>query len=275
MKPTFKTTHLLPLLTAGIYATLAPAQDAPATKKENPPLSADEIKLAQENTLLPMPGEVLTTLAKAGDAKWKELAGQLQGAGGEEPSDDATRAVSLGTSVAEAFVAVQAQDDVLLSTLSQRILRLARQLGASEPLLATGEKITERAKAGAWAEVLPLLDEVQGETITALEELGDKDSATLALAAGWLRGTQLFATAAEASYSKAVGSALRQGDLVDGLLSRMANLSDKTKETASAQAIQKGLEAVKPLVSVAQDAEVSQEAVTKIIAGVKDALLIK
>lgn len=267
------------LLTACAMAALpglpALAQEKGAKKERSDKLTADDIKLAEKNTALPVPGEILTVLGKAGDDRWKETAATLRKAAAPATENEAARAARIGVCVADAFLAIQARDKDLLSKTSTEILELAKKLGASAPLLEKGKQIVDLAASDKWPLVLPLLDEVHLETLKVLTELGDEDSVTLALAAGWVRGTELFATALGSSYDETASKALRQGGLVDYLLSRMAKLSDSTKAKPEAKALTEALTKLKPLVSVDQKSTVSKDAVAQIAQAAQAGLAAK
>ena len=249
------------------------SQDAkPAAPAKTQELTAEDIKIAEDNYMLPLPGEIMAVLGKIGDEHWKKAAAALHARPAGPQDTDSGRAARLGVLVADAFLAVQAQDASLLEKISQEMLELCRKLGASDAIIDSGKKITETAAQGAWKEVMPLLDLVQGETLKALGDVGDKDSVAIATAAGWLRGTELYAEALAANYSDRGSRALRQGGLVGYLSGQLADVSGTAKGKPVTSALADALAKIKPLVSVGAKDAIAQDAVTQIGAAAKAGL---
>ena len=266
---------LTPACVAGAVFALLHAAGAQEAKKAGhaQKLSAEEMKLADANTAVPLPGEILNVLSQGSGAHWKKTATALQSAPARKLESDEARSARLGVCVADAFLALQAENKELLAVRSTEILELARKLGAAATLLESGKKIADLAAAGKWGEVSPLLDMLHGETLKAMKDLGDENSVAVALVAGWLRGTELFADALIADYSENASKALRQGALVDYLQSRLNAVSAAGKGKPEVKAMLDALGKLKPLVTVAQTAVVSKETATQIAAAAKAGLL--
>jgi len=249
------------------------AQDEATLEKPKtmPTLSAEEKEGALE--ILPLPGEILSVLKTAKAADWAAAAeaarkpSELAGS-----KDSRLAAIGLGVRVADAFLAIQAEDAKLLDAAAIEIFQAAAKLGASEEVLAHAAEIKAKAAAGKWKELTEPLDLTYQDAIKAMEELGDTDSASIALIAGWLRGVDIFAAQLSKSYTPEAGKALRQISLLDTLEAKFNALPQATRDTQEIATLGKGITALKPLVTVAEDATVSEEATKKIAETAKGAL---
>ncbi len=277
MKPSLSNRNLWRYLAiaAALQAGHLPAQenDAPAKPKAPPTLSAEDRKSSLKMEILPLPGEILSVLKSAKTADWAATAEKAR-----KPSelagskDSRLAAIGLGVRVADAFLAIQAEDAKLLDVASIEIFQAAAKLGASQEVLGHAAEIKSKAAAGKWKELTEPLDLTYQDAIKTMEELGDTDSASIALTAGWLRGVDIFASQLSAGYTPEAGKALRQISLLETLEAKFNALPQATKDTAEIASLGKGLAQLKPLVSVAEDATVSEEATKKIAEIAKGAL---
>lgn len=264
---TIHRTGLLALLAAGVCSTATLADDA-----ENPQkLSPDAMKGAA--LVIPSPGEILGTLKEAKASDWEAAAeARAEAIMPVEEMDSTQAAVLLGRRTAEAFLALEAEDADLLKKASGQILDAARKLGASEGILEKGKEITAKAEAGEWAEVHSLLDGVYVAAQADLKDVEDDDSVTIAAASGWLTGVAIFAGQVSESYSESAGKALRQGDLAKTLHEQLEALPEGAREQPSVKALAAAFAKIQPLVTVAQDEAVSEEAVKKLATIANEAL---
>lgn len=241
--------------------------------KTAPALSADDRKLAEENQVLPLPGEVLAVMKAQDAADWDAAAkSALEMAAPQGKMNSAEAAARLGIRVADAFLAIQSEDKTLMEKCAGEILEAATQLGASKEVLASGEQIRDLAAAGKWNEIVPLLDATYQGAVDAMEKLGDDESASIAAAAGWLRGIQIYAGQLAASYSEDTSKALRQADLVATIAGKVEALPAAVKAKAPVAGYIEAFGKIKPLVDVGQDAVIKKESVEQIAAIAKAAV---
>jgi len=243
----------------------------PAAPQTPPTLSAEERQSSLE--ILPLPGEILSVLKTAKAADWASAAEEARKSSELAGSKDSRlAAIGLGIRVADAFLAIQAEDAKLLDVASVDIFQAAAKLGASEEVLGHAAEIKSKAAAGKWRELTEPLDLTYQDALKTMEELGDTDSASVALIAGWTRGVEIFAGQLSKSYSPEAGKALRQISLLETLEAKFNALPQATRDTQEIASLGKGLAALKPLVSVAEDSTVSAEATKKIAEVAKGAL---
>lgn len=252
---------LATLLAAGICSSVLFAEEpakAPAAK-----LNLEEMEGSSQ--IIPSPGEILTTLKDAKDSDWTAAANAAAKSMTPLKDIDTTQAaVILGQSTAYAFLALQAKNSDLLEKCSVRILDSAKKLGASEEVLAKGKTISDLAAAGKWGDAYPLLDGIFLAAQSALKEIEDEDSLTIASASGWLTGISIFSSQVAAKYSESGGKALRQGAIVKSLLAKLNALPDATKQQDSVKSLIAAFTQLQPLVTVDKDAVVTEASVKTI-----------
>jgi len=271
--PKFRRTW--PCLAAAAIGGLAvlPAANAADEKKTAPSLSADDRKLAEDNQILPLPGEVLAVMKAQKAADWDAAAkSALSMAAPDGKMDSAEAAARLGVRVADAFLAIQSENQPLMEKCAGEILAAATKLGASKETLASGEQIRDLAAAGKWTEIVPLLDSTYQGAVDAMEELGDDESASIAGAAGWLRGIQIYCEQLAASYTADTSKALRQAELVETVAGKVKALPGSVKSKAPVAGYLDAFAKIKPLIDVGQDAVIEKESVEKIAALAKAAV---
>ena len=252
----------------GLAAVSAAEKD-----KTAPALSADDRKLAEENQVLPLPGEVLAVMKAQTAADWASAAKEALGMPAPEgKTDSAQAAARLGIRVADAFLAIQSKNQPLMEKCAGEILDAAAKLGASKEVLSSGEKIRDLAAAGKWNEIVPLLDSTYQGAVDAMEKLGDDESAAIAAAAGWLRGIQIYAGQLAAAYSEDTSKALRQADLVTTVSGKVEALPAAVKGKAPVAGYLAAFAKIKPLIDVGQDAAIGKDCVEQIAAIAKAAV---
>ncbi len=267
---------------AALQVTLLCAQPdkeketAPSGPKPEPVLTAEDRESALKLEILPLPGEILSVLKQAKAADWAPAAEKAR-----KPSelssakDSRLAAIALGMRVADAFLAIQAEDVKLLDQAAVEIFQAAAKLGATEEVLSQAAQVKSLAAAGKWRELTGPLDTTYQQAVKAMEDLGDTDSASIALTAGWLRGLDIFASQLSTSYSADASKALCQASLLETLEKKLASLPASTKEVAEIATMSKGLTALKPLVSGTGTEPVSEDTAKKIARIAKDSLPAK
>ena len=257
-------------------AVLALGSARAADAKPEPKLTPEDIKLADKDAVLPLPGEILSVMKGFKPADWKGAAAAAAAAKTPAPADKADSAATaarLGTRTADAFLAIEAQDSDLLDKAAADILAAATKLGATKEILANAELIRTAAASGKWVMVLPLLDQTYHDARKAVNDIGNKDGVAIASAAGWLRGVDIFAGELATKYSDKASKALRQGDLTGKLLANLEAMPASTKSKPNVDALIKALTTIKPLVSVSTEATVPQPVVQQIAAAAKAAVM--
>ena len=136
-------------------------------------------------------------------------------------------ALSLGTLIADGYIAVEAQDGQQVKNVGKDVLELAKKLSVSQSVLARGSSITQFAENNAWDQLNEELEATQNEVKKALEENRDADLITLVSVGGWIRGTEVVTGLILQSYNPDDAKLLRQPALIAYLQSKLARLPQK------------------------------------------------
>src|SRR5437867_10323490 len=103
-----------------------------------------------EDVVVPLPNEVFAALNKLGPVNWKEFVRTEKGA---NFSERPRTALLLGNVIADGFIAVQAQDAPAVKDIGQRVLSLAKGIGAGSSITPHAKAITEAADNRKWESV--------------------------------------------------------------------------------------------------------------------------
>src|SRR6202521_3294540 len=214
---------------AFVSAFSASADQQPAgntTTAADSPLSADEVKnpISIHALTVPTPGEFFKAIEKGGKPNWTS---QYRPPISIKSTDRAQMALSLGTLIADGYIAVEAQDGQQVKNVGKDVLELAKKLSVSQSVLARGSSITQFAENNAWDQLNEELEATQNEVKKALEENRDADLITLVSVGGWIRGTEVVTGLILQSYNPDDAKLLRQPALIAYLQSKLARLPQK------------------------------------------------
>lgn len=219
------------LLSASLLSLLmlpAPAQ-APATPPAAKPAAAADDKVAPDKgggeldlskfpgqivdeVIVPVPSEIFSVLDKLGDPDWK-----AEVFSGERPrfSDSVDVALVLGATVADGFIAVQAEDVKTVENVGREVLALATALGVRDDVLRHCQSIEEGARDAKWDMVRSELDATEKTVRDKMIALRDGAVADCVSVGGWLRGTQVVTGIIGKDWSADRSDLLFQPDLAD------------------------------------------------------------
>ena len=206
----------LPL--AAVFTLVSPA--ALHAADPPPPLNkgGGELDLTQfpgqvvDEVIVPVPSEIFSVLDKLGDPDWK-----AQVFGGSRPnfSERTDVALLLGATVADGFIAVQAEDKKTVENIGREVLSLATALGIRDDVLKHCQAIEDAAKAALWDAVRSELDATQATVRAKMESMRDGALAECVSVGGWLRGTEVVTDVIMKAYSGERAELLLQPDLAD------------------------------------------------------------
>ena len=243
-----------------------------AAEKTSEPLSPAEMSAAGAKVVVPKSVDVLNaldTLTKNSQSavNWKKLVAYTRENEFFEKTnygDNPARALNLGLRVANAFIAVEAEDKEALDKTSDTLVVLGRSLGVAEELIGQRERIGDLARANKWQEVRQTILDLQEQVEEQLQKKDRRDEATLVVTAGWLQGLHAVTKALSENYNPEAASILRQGDLVKSLETQLQALGDEAKGHPLVKRIIAKLPDIQRMCAVAQDQPVSQENARKL-----------
>lgn len=234
----------LPALFLSALLAAAPSSFADDKKKVVPDKGAGELDLSQfpgqvvEEVIVPVPSEVFTAMDRLGNQDWKA---EVRRADRPSFTDRTDVALLLGATVADGFVAVQAEDRKTVEDVGRDVLALATALGVREDVLAHCQAIDEAAKGAKWDTVRTELDATQATVKSKMNALRDEAIAECISVGGWLRGTEVITGVVNKAFSAERAELLYQPDIADYFNDAMEEMLVKAKNPAKLKSIADGL----------------------------------
>lgn len=211
---------------------------------------AGELDLTQfpgqviDEVIVPVPSEIFTVLDKLGDPDWKaELGGNVK----VTFSERTDVALLLGATVADGFIAVQAEDKTVVENVGRTVLSLSKALGVENDVIRHCQAITDSADKADWDGVRQELDATQATVRARMTDLQDGAAAECISVGGWLRGTQVITNVIDKSYSAERAELLFQPDLADYFNDALEEMLTKAKNPAKLKEIANGLSRLREL----------------------------
>ncbi len=248
------------LLPALLFAAL-PLQAAPPSK-------IDVSKLPQQtraigDVIVPVPSEIFGILDKLTKPRWAEVLRPMKGVA-KASGEQAQVALYLGTVIAEGFVAVEAEDSDQVQKIGRSVLNLSQSLGVQKAVEKRAKAIIDAGDNKDWKLVRKELDRALSEVREAMAELGSEQLSQLVSLGGWLRGTEALCEVVNSSYSRDGADLLHQPVMLDYFASQLDALKTRYKKGPLIGKIQTGLKDIRPLIGLADGAEISAKSVREV-----------
>ena len=234
----------LTICTAGWLSLALLSTAADDASKVAPDKGAGELDLTQfpgqivDEVIVPVPSEIFSALDRLGDPDWKK---QVLATVRPSFTERTDVALLLGATVADGFIAVQAEDRKTVEDVGRDVLSLAAVLGVREDVLKHCEAIDAAAKAAKWDTVRTELDATQATVKAKMETLRDGALAECISVGGWLRGTEVITSVIAGGYSKDRAELLYQPDLADYFNDALEDMLTRAKNPARLKSIADGV----------------------------------
>jgi hypothetical protein len=225
-----------------------PAQDLPSKSQEgngNLDLTSFPGQIL-EDVVVPVPSEILAVLDKLGDPDWKK---EITTITRPTLTDRTELALLLGTTVADGFIAVQAQDQKTIENIGREVLELARALGVKDAVVEHCNAIEKAAKAKKWDAVAKELDATQNTVRQRMARLKDGALAECISVGGWLRGTHAVTSVISKAYTPEQAELLNQPDLAQYFRDHLEEILLKNPDQAKLKLISSGLAQIHEVMS--------------------------
>jgi hypothetical protein len=211
--------------------------------EETAALTPEEIQTAIviEEVALPTPGEFFAAINKVERPNWPQLVGKT---GAPASANRAQTSLSIGTRVADGFIAVEAQDGQQVKNVGTDIIELAKGLGVSQSILGRGKSIGDFAENNDWSALKEELEATENEVKQQMAQQKDDELVILVTTGAWLRGLQTASGVVETNYNPATAKLLRQPAIVEYLVARVGALPDRIKENKLVAQIRDGLDEI-------------------------------
>jgi hypothetical protein len=253
-----------PFLTVALLAAVLPAAHAqpakpvptapPAAPAAGPAVPADkgggELDLSKvpgqviDEVIVPVPSEIFTVLDKLGDPDWKAEVGITPKPAFSERTDVA---LLLGATVADGFIAVQAEDKKSVQEVGKNVLSLAGSLGVKDDVIRHCQAIDDAANATKWDVVRQELDATQATVRDKMQQMQDGALAECISVGGWLRGTQVITAVISKKFSAERAELLYQPDLAEYFNDALEEMLVKARNPAKLKDIANGLARLREL----------------------------
>ncbi len=225
------------LCAALLSAPLCSAQGTKEAEKKEaekvaPDKGAGELDLTKfpgqivDEVIVPVPSEIFTALDRLGNQDWKA---QINHTPRPSFTDRTDVALLLGATVADGFIAVQAEDKKSVENVGKDVLALATALGVKEDVLKHCQAIDDASKTGKWDVIRTELDATQATVKAKMESMRDGALAECISVGGWLRGTEVITGVITKSFSKDRAELLYQPDLADYFNDALEDMLTKAK----------------------------------------------
>lgn len=197
-----------------------------------------------DEVIVPVPSEIFTVLDKLGDPDWKAEVGVTPKPSFNERTDVA---LLLGATVADGFIAVQAEDKKSVQEVGKNVLSLAQSLSVKDAVLRHCQAIDDAANGAKWDIVRSELDATQATVRAKMQQMQDGALAECISVGGWLRGTQVITAVIGKSWTAERAELLYQPDLAEYFNDALEEMLVKAKNPAKLKEIADGLARVREL----------------------------
>jgi hypothetical protein len=198
-----------------------------------------------EDVVVPLPNEIFGALSKLDSVNWKEFVRTNKGSNFTERP---RIALLLGATIADGFIAVQAEDAPSVKDIGQRVVSLAKGIGVGNSIVPHAKAITDAADRRNWNGVRQELDRTQNSVQQAMNEVHDEKLSQLVSLGGWLRGTEVLTSVVDRHFSADGAELLHQPDLLEYFQRKLANMPEFNVPLLGQ--IRNSLIEVKPLIEV-------------------------
>jgi hypothetical protein len=220
-----------------------------------------------EDVVVPVPSEIFSVLDKQGQPPWTEVLRPMKDPVRPQGTPDQI-ALTLGTVIAEGFVAVEAKNSEEVKNIGRSVLNLAQAIDVKAAVVRRSNAIIQAANKNDWPAVRKELDGALRDVKSAMAELHSDDLSQLVSLGGWLRGTEALTQVILKNYTPEGAELLHQPVLLKYFKHRIERLKNKTPLINK---VLKGLNEVEPLMNGdPEKGEISEKAVKDIEAIASD-----
>ena len=197
-----------------------------------------------DEVIVPVPSEIFTVLDKLGDPDWKAEVGVTAKPAFSERTDVA---LLLGATVADGFIAVQAEDKKSVQDVGKNVLSLAGSLGVKDDVIRHCQAIEDAANETKWDMVRQELDATQATVRDKMVQMQDGALAECISVGGWLRGTQVITAVIGKKFSAERAELLYQPDLAEYFNDALEEMLLKARNPGKLKEIANGLARLREL----------------------------
>ena len=243
-----------------VQVVLAMPALAQTSSEQNSPLPSQAKQV--HGLAIPVPREIFRSLDQFRDANWRSIK-RPEVARWKSHGDQAQIAILLGVTIAEGFIAMEAEDSAEVKNIGNSVLKLARALGVEKSALRRGRSIMEYADKEEWVEARKEWDGVFSDLQSGMIQIKSKELAQLVTFGGWLRGTEALSALVLQNYSPERAELIRQPALIDYLEEQLPAMSSDLRARPIVVKLLDGIQTIRSLVG-SENGPLSEETVRKV-----------
>jgi hypothetical protein len=191
-----------------------------------------------DDVVVPVPSEIFSVLDKLGEPNWQQ---EIRKIDLPRTGDRTKLALQFGMTVAEGFVAVQAENKESVKDIGRDVIDLATALGLIKSVRPHAQAILDAADKQDWSSIRREFDLTQKTVRDTMEQMKDADLSQCVSMGGWLRGTASVTSVIGKNFSADRAELLNQPMLVEHFIASIGKMSGSVKEHGSVSDIAKGL----------------------------------
>jgi hypothetical protein len=236
-----------------------------AAAARSPRLDKEEMRSAVvvETIALPSPGEFFIAVDKKFEPNWTPF---VQNTVPPTTTARDDLAFQLGVLLADAHIAIEAQDGQAAKNVGRDLIATAGKLNVGQNVLARGQNIADIADKADWRTLREEMDATQNDIRLSMQEQNDDELLVFLMLGSWLRQMELASALAEKNPGSGGAALIAQPTILNHLLDRLESLPAKVRSRPLAAELLKGLLKIKPLMDQALHSPLSEESVRVISA---------
>jgi len=199
-----------------------------------------------EGILVPVPKEIFHSLDKFQNANWRAVR-RPEIVQWKSHGDQVQIALLLGVTLAEGFVAMEAEDSGEVHDLGNSVRILARGLGVEEAALRRSRSIMDYADRKEWSRARKEWDGVLSDLEDGMIALKSAPLSQLVSLSGWLRGTEAICVLVLQNYSPERAEILRQPVMLDHFQKQLNEMPDKIQDRETVAKMANGIRRIHAL----------------------------
>ena len=194
-----------------------------------------------DDVVVPVPSEIFSVLDKLGEPNWQQ---EIRRVDLPKTGDRTKLALQFGMTVAEGFVAVQAENKESVKDIGRDVIDLATALGLIKSVRPHAQAILDAADKQDWSSIRREFDLTQKTVRDTMEQMKDADLSQCVSMGGWLRGTASVTSVIGKNFSADRAELLNQPMLVEHFIASIAKMSGSVREHGNVSDIAKGLKSI-------------------------------
>ena len=235
------TAWLLPLACAAFLGPVCFAEGESSRSIDVGSLPATVV----DEVVVPVPTEVFGVLDKLGSPNWHDV---LRPVKTENLGKRPQVALLLGATIAEGFIAVEAQEAEEVKKIGRQVLSLSKAIGVQKSVISRTSSIIEAADKKDWQTIRREFDGASKDVKQAMVELEDAQLAQLVSLGGWLRGTEALTQVVGKNYTKDGAELLHQPVIAEYFQRKLDTLNPRLKGSTVVKKISRRLRELHTLI---------------------------